>query len=454
MGASGISVDGRKVDVESLRDREFRSSLREFNALAVLPKYEEAPLIQSFLDVSLPVLEHLSLDTELTDAQERSRDPPTFKLIARNLPMLQSLVVRHSFVRMDLPLVLNLRRLHLWHNYDMGNLRRLPIIPFLEMLRNCSLLEELWVGNYLDLSALPCDPGRLPVVSLATLTDLQSVTLEDEPAIVSTILSCFIVPAHVSVEVTGHISTDSEADPALRTMFPHDWNKLPLLHHATTIKVNDSQSQPCLTFQKGDVTFEILLKGESRYPFHWINRPLRSVFSSMISSVGLFRAIPVKTLRFAGNVTAVPQAHWIAAIAPFLDLEEISVDDVPELSMTSLSVFLPVLTHWAASQQRLVICPKLRRFACRGAVYDRQSIQEAIFGCFKQRVQRGARTLDKLHLQLFPHRAWTAAEAASLRQALEHHIAKTVVLEVYDRVGGGRSREYIPTSFVQHPGRD
>ncbi|KAI0373969.1 hypothetical protein BV20DRAFT_1111061 [Pilatotrama ljubarskyi] len=403
----GVRLDGQKIKAESMHDTAFRSSIRQFSTLAMFPAFEDVPPMRRLLDGPLPLLEHLSLDVELIDLEKMEPlEPPVITLCGRNLPALQTLIAHHCFVRLDVPLVRNLRRLHLKHEHDMDHIERLPISSFLEMLRNCVNLEELYVGSYLDVGALS-NSGPLPVVSLAHLNNLKLVKFLDEPRIISKILSCLHIPARIGVIA---------------------------ISYATTIRVNDSEGYTTvLTLEKNEVSFDMELR--VAHPDFKSERDSGSVSTNMVRYATRFRGAPIKTFHFAGNVLAVPDDVWATTIDAFPDVREISVEDEPNMSFDSLSAFLETLLRRTSSTSPAVrgriICPNLSCFIFRGAFHEDEQLPERIYRCFKQRVQDDAWPLDKLHLQLFPDRVWTPNEVARFRQVLAS-VARTVVLEMHD----------------------
>ncbi|KAI0358512.1 hypothetical protein OH77DRAFT_1518525 [Trametes cingulata] len=435
----GARFNGPKIVAQSIHDQAFRASVPHFYTLSMFPAFEDVDVVRRVLDTSLPLLKHLCLDVELLDPADKDcPDPPVITLLARNLPALQTLIAHHCFVRLDTALVRNLRRLHLKHDRDMEEIERLPISHFLDVLRNCVRLEELFVGNYLDVQR-PSNAGPSPVVSLEHHNHLKLVTLEDEPHIISRILSSLHIPTRVQVIAISYVSQD--AVPALEAMLPDNWNKLPILREATTIRVDASEAHChcAVSLEKNEIPFDMELRVD--HPDFQRRCESGAVFAGMVRYAERFRGAPARTLRFAGNVLAVPEHVWATAIDAFPDVREISVEDIPNMSYGSLSAFLPTLLKRSAAAPGRVICPSLSRFVFRGGFHEDERLPELICRCFAQRAQSGARPLEKLHLQLFPDRVWRASEVARFRQALAC-VAGTVVLEVNE-----------PVTSAEHPER-
>ncbi|EIW63355.1 uncharacterized protein TRAVEDRAFT_17736 [Trametes versicolor FP-101664 SS1] len=404
-------------------------------ALCMNVMHADTCTVGRILQREMPYLEHLQIETVLcypnTNNRIRCPDPIPYLLFAVRFPALQSLMVRDTCITMDTPLCRNLRFLYLEHQDKVAN--SLHLADFLNMLHNCVALKGLWLDRYIDVSQ---PIGTRPPLSLEHHKQLTHVRFNDEPHVVSAILSQLVIPPHVAIATVAY--TASEPPPfAFHAMLPDDTDKLQILRHATDIRV-------CDTERHGRGTAAHIRGPDTDIPFsreilpnhgHKVARDHDgALLQCMIAHLDVYKACPLRTLKVVGNLQYMNKTIWATALHRFPNLEVLDVEDTQPMPSSSLDVLLMALqARSPGAEQLFVICPRLQRFRFVGRIYSGRPL-DAVHSCFSERGgdKSGTQPLRELVLDvdLDPDTEWRPALIAIHEQKLKSIVGSGVSLRI------------------------
>ncbi|EIW63257.1 uncharacterized protein TRAVEDRAFT_43560 [Trametes versicolor FP-101664 SS1] len=293
--------------------------------------------------------------------------------------------------------------------------------------------EVLNVDRYIDVLPAHCDPVPL-LLSLDDHHSLRTIKITDQPWRLHAIFSQLVIPAHVSaVEAVGLVSGDCAS--GLRAMVPRDRHNVLVLRLPTSLQVYDTMelgtgisaigSNGCRTTLK-------VIPGDDSPSWAMKKRRGGSLFLSLVQCLDLFEGAAVERIEFCGTLLGIPEATWIATLALFPGIQEITLKDIPYPADHSFDAFICALaaTSGTLPSPGRVLCPDLGSLTLRGRHYN-DEFPESLIRCLRMREERGARRLERLQLELFPAiRNWNKVAPVALRELLVP-LADELKLEVF-----------------------
>ncbi|KAI0675364.1 hypothetical protein C8Q78DRAFT_539822 [Trametes maxima] len=428
-----ILANGEQREASTAEAGTLFPSMRWFKSLAVVCTPNSHDRTVPLLAEPMPLLKDLMISVDLDGPPDGKRVHPValapYDLHAQRLPALRTLFVDDTFIRMHTSICPNLQRLSL-STSETTSRRPFALSALLCLLPLCTQLLDLRLSRYIDVSG----HQALPVLSLAPLQKLQFVKIEDEPHIVSQVLSHLIIPAHVAVVTTGFIRTNTRPHDAFRAIILPNKPRLSVLQHVNHLRVIEDPATGvcilCATNFNTHLTDEPGLAIEladleeptpGNGPMFRLNRNHSrdgTLFLAMVQSLELLQDAPVDELEFSGNLKAVPAGSWHSVFDRFPNVHHLEVADIPQAPPDSLQALFNALTGRSnVHPDRRAVCPRLDHFQLRCSIDDPGRL-DAIIQCFEGRARNGCPILQCLNLELFASANWSRQRAESASEKL------------------------------------
>ncbi|KAI0755318.1 hypothetical protein C8Q80DRAFT_425116 [Daedaleopsis nitida] len=311
------------IDIAFRREHVVRTSLSTVLTVAhrlrklLLPHISDANLhiLLPLFDTHMPILEEFRLcfrqgsdETSLDPAPPTSAESPLFSFVTTNFPVLRYLRLFRATFPWCPPTVSRLRFLHLHRCCSLD--LHLTFERLLDVLDDCTQLEDLHLHHFLSTISylVPATFSRMVVIPA-----LKSLFFTDTPALCRQFLSCFDIPAHITLFVTANIDDSvnfSHARGLFMSMLPQNRDKLHILRCATEASfVYASQLGARTADGAGSITLSLYCESD-------IDQYTEAALEEFVA---LFAPAPIEDLRVSCVRGVLPESgdFWSPIFASF-----------------------------------------------------------------------------------------------------------------------------------------